>query len=187
MKELGNKPLCFPQPVFMIGTYDKDNNPNLMNAAWGGISNDDEMTICLGNNHKTTENILLKGELTVSMATRSTVKECDFFGIATGKKTINKIEVAGFHAMKAPHVDAPIFKELPLSIECKVISYDKESCRLDLKIINVLADESIINENDKVDPMLLEPIAFDPFNNGYLVVKERVGNAFKDGVELLKK
>ena len=89
--------------------------------------------------------------------------------------------------MKAPHVDAPIFKELPLSIECKVISYDAESCRLDLKIINVLADESIINENGKVDPMLLEPIAFDPFNNGYLVVKERVGNAFKDGVELLKK
>ena len=61
MKELGNKPLCLPQPVFMIGTYDKDKNPNLMNAAWGGISYDDEITICLANDHKTTDNLKLKG------------------------------------------------------------------------------------------------------------------------------
>ena len=186
MKELGNKPLCLPQPVFMIGTYDKDKNPNLMNAAWGGISYDDEITICLANDHKTTDNLKLKGALTISMGTRKYLKECDYFGLVSGAKE-DKVKKANFHAIKAPHVDAPMFTELPLVIEGEVISYDDESCRLVVKIINVLADESILDENGKVDPMKLEPIAYDPFNHKYLVVKEIVGSAFKDGVELLKK
>ena len=99
----------------------------------------------------------------------------------------DKIKKANFHAIKAPHVDAPMFTELPLVIEGEVISYDDNTCRLVVKIINVLADESILDSNGKVDPTLLEPIAYDPFNHKYLVVKEIVGSAFKDGVELLKK
>ena len=186
MKEFKNKPLCFPQPVFMIGTYNIDGSANLMNAAWGGISNDDEISLCISAEHRTTLNFLRTKALTISMATKKFVRECDYFGIVSGEKE-KKIEKANFHPIKAPHVNAPIFDELPLSMECEVLSYDKESCRLVCRIINVLAQDSILNEKGKVDPELLEPISFDPFNNAYLVVKEKVGDAFKDGVELLKK
>lgn len=34
-KEFAVKPIALPQPVFIIGTYDKDGTPNAMNAAWG--------------------------------------------------------------------------------------------------------------------------------------------------------
>ena len=44
-KNFGAKPLCFPQPVFIIGTYNEDGTPNAMNAAWGGISEEKEITI----------------------------------------------------------------------------------------------------------------------------------------------
>ena len=36
MKSFASKPWMLPQPVLIIGTYDKDGNPNAMNAAWGG-------------------------------------------------------------------------------------------------------------------------------------------------------
>ena len=185
MKEFGNKPLMFPQPVLMIGTYDENGKPNLMNAAWGGISNDDEISICLSTNHKTCKNFELTKAITVSMATKNTVKECDYLGIESGNK-VDKIAKIGFHSFKAPHVNAPLFKELPLSLECEVLSYNHETCELKARIINVLADESILNKKGKVDPNLLEPISFDPFNGTYLVVKEKVGNAFKDGKEFMK-
>ena len=185
-KELGNKPFTYPQPVLMIGTYDEDGTPNLMNAAWGGISNDDEISICLSNNHKTVYNFMKTKAITVSMATAKTVKECDYLGIASGNKVKNKIDVVRFHHSKAPHVNAPMFDELPLTLECLVLSYDMDSCRMVAKIVNVLADESILTDG-KVDPVKLEPICFDPFNNAYLKVTEKVGNAFKDGVVYLKK
>ena len=37
----------FPMPVLMIGTYGEDGTPDVMNAAWGGITLEDEITICI--------------------------------------------------------------------------------------------------------------------------------------------
>ena len=81
-------------------------------------------------------------------------------------------------------MDAPLIDELPMAVECELISYNPESCRLVGKIVNVSADESVLNEKGKVDPMKLRPITFDPMNNAYLVLGEKVGNAFKDGLQL---
>ena len=67
-KDFGAKPYTYPQPVLMIATYGEDGKPDVMNAAWGGISDDKEISICVSESHKTTENILKKGAFTVSMA-----------------------------------------------------------------------------------------------------------------------
>lgn len=184
MKELGVKPLIYPEPVFIIGTYDENNIPNAMNAAWGGIAYDDKLFICMGDNHKTTKNLLFKKELTVSFATKDTVVSSDFVGIKSGLNDIDKIKKTRFTPLKAPHVDAPYFKELPLTIECKVESYDKENCFLLLQIVNVLADDSILDENDKINVKKLNPITYDPSNHKYYDLGEVVGNAFKDGLKL---
>ena len=71
-----------------------------------------------------------------------------------------------------------------MALECELISYDSESCRLVGRIVNVSADESVLGENGKVDPAKLKPITFDPMNNAYLVLGEKVGNAFRDGAAL---
>lgn len=183
-KNFGAKPICYPQPVFILAAYDENGVPNAMNAAWGGISEDQEVSICVSADHKTTLNILLKKAFTVSMATAEQMVACDYVGIVSGNKVPDKFAKAGFHATKSEFVDAPLIDELPMAMECELISYDPESCRLVGRIVNVSADESVLNEKGKVDPMKLRTITFDPMNNAYLVLGEKVGNAFKDGLQL---
>ena len=183
-KNYGAKPMCYPMPVFIIGTYGTDGTPNAMNAAWGGISEETEISICISADHKTTENILSRNAFTVSMATANYIAACDYVGIVSGSKEPDKFAKAGFHATKSEFVDAPLIDELPMALECELISYDSESCRLVGRIVNVSADESVLGDNGKVDVSKLQPITFDPMNNHYLVLGEKVGQAFHDGVVL---
>lgn len=179
-KNFGAKPILYPQPVFIIGSYDENGVPNAMNAAWGGISEADEISICLSENHKTVKNILLQKAFTVSMATVNTLVACDYVGIVSGNDVANKLEKAGFHTFKSELVNAPLIEELPMALECDLISYDAESCRMVGKIINVGADESILTDG-KIDPAKLCPITYDGMNHAYYALGEKVGEAFKDG------
>ena len=183
-KNFGAKPVCYPQPVFIIGTYDENGVPDAMNAAWGGISEEAEVSVCISEGHKTTKNILLKKAFTVSMGTVDQLAACDYVGIVSGNKEPDKVAKAGWTAVKSDFVDAPLFAQLPMAMECRLISYDTESCRLVGRIVNVSADESVLNERGVVDPAKLRPITFDPMNNAYLVLGEKVGNAFADGAAL---
>ena len=183
-KNFGAKPMCYPMPVYIIGTYNADGTPNAMNAAWGGISEEKEISICVDSGHKTAENILARKAFTVSMATAKYVTACDYVGVVSGNKEPGKFQKAGFHATKSEFVDAPLIDELPMAVECKLISYDSESCRLVGEIVNVSADESVLNEDGKVDPAKLQPITYDPMNHHYLALSEKVGHAFKDGLAL---
>lgn len=182
-KNFGAKPILYPQPVFIIGSYDENGIPDAMNAAWGGISEADEISICLSENHKTVKNILLQKAFTVSMATVNTLVACDYVGIVSGNDVANKLEKAGFHTFKSELVNAPLIEELPMALECELISYDAESCRMVGKIINVGADESILTDG-KIDPAKLCPITYDGMNHAYYVLGEKVGEAFKDGAIL---
>ena len=183
-KNFGAKPMCYPMPVYIIGTYNTDGTPNAMNAAWGGISEDKEISICVSAEHKTTENILARKAFTVSMATAKYMAACDYVGVVSGNKEPDKFAKAGFHAIKSEFVDAPLIDELPMAVECRLISYDPESCRLVGEIVNVSADESVLNEEGKVDTGKLQPITYDPMNHYYLALGEKVGHAFKDGFAL---
>ena len=183
-KNFGAKTICYPMPVFIIGTYNADGTPNAMNAAWGGISEEQEISICVDNTHKTAENLLARKAFTVSMATEKYIAACDYVGIVSGNKEPDKFAKAGFHATKSAFVDAPLIDELPMALECEVISYDTETCRLVGRIVNVSADESVLGHNGKVDVSKLQPITYDSMNHDYLVLGKKVGNAFQDGVAL---
>ena len=129
-KNFGAKAMCYPMPVFIIGTYNADGTANAMNAAWGGISEETEISICVDNTHKTAENLIARKAFTVSMATADTIAACDYVGIVSGNKEPDKFAKAGFHATRSEFVDAPLIDELPMALECEVISYDEEICRL---------------------------------------------------------
>lgn len=183
-KNFGAKPVLYPQPVFIIATYDENGIPDAMNAAWGGISEENEISVCISAGHKTTANILANGAFTVSMADADHVVACDYVGVVSANTVPDKFARAGFHATKSEFINAPLIDELPMAVECKLISYDPESCRLVGEIVNVCADERVLNEAGKIDPAKLKPITFDPMNNAYLVLGEKVGNAFSDGLKL---
>ena len=183
-KNFGAKHIVYPQPVFIIGSYDETGTPNAMTAAWGGISDDTELSICVGERHKTVGNILDRGAFTVSMGVKDQVVACDYFGLVSGNTEPNQVEKAGFHARKAEHVDAPIFDELPLAVECKLVSYDAGTGRLVGEIVNVCAEERILNENGMVDPAKLQPLTYDTMNKAYWILGEKVGDAYHDGLQL---
>ena len=176
--------MVYPMPVFILAAYDENGVPCAMNAAWGGISDSDQITMCISAGHKTTKNLLATKAFTVSMADVDHVVECDYVGVETGNKVPDKFEKAGFHATKSEFVNAPLIDELPMAVECKLISYDPETCCLIGEIINVCADESILNEEGKIDPSKLRPITYDPSNHKYIALGEVVGNAFSDGKKI---
>ena len=183
-KNFGAKEMCYPMPVFIIGTYNADGTPNAMNAAWGGVTEETQLTICVDAEHKTAENVLARKAFTVSMGTARYVTACDYVGIVSGNKEPDKFSKAGFHATKSEFVDAPLIDELPMALECELISYDPESCHLVGKIVNVCVDEAFLNADGKVDVAKLQPITYDPMNHHYLVLGEKVGQAFHDGLAL---
>lgn len=183
-KNFGKKPYCYPQPVFILAAYDEDGTPNAMNAAWGGISDEDELTMCISAGHKTTKNILERKAFTVSMADADHLAACDYVGIVSGNTVKNKFEEAGFHAVKSAFVDAPLIEELSVALECRLRSYDPESCRLVGEIVNVSVDERVLDASGNVDADKVKPITFDPFNNAYIVLGKTVGKAFSDGKSL---
>lgn len=182
-KNFGAKPILYPQPVFIIATYNEDGTANAMNAAWGGISEADEISMCISENHRTTRNALARKAFTVSMATEAYVAECDYVGIVSGDKVPDKLEKCGFHTVKSDFVDAPVIVELPMAVECSLVSYDPESCRMVGKVVNVCADESVLTDG-RIDPVKLKPITFDGMNHTYLALGAKVGDAFADGKKI---
>ncbi|MCR4561808.1 MAG: flavin reductase family protein [Bacilli bacterium] len=185
-KDFGAKPLSYPQPVFIIAAYDENGAPCAMNAAWGGISEENQLSICLSAFHKTVKNILLTKEYTVSMGTAKEVVACDYVGITSGNAEAKKMEKTGWHLEKAKYVNAPYIDELPIALELKLIDYNKETCIMRGEIVNVAVKEEVLDENGNVDVNKVGPIVFDPFNNEYVRLGEKVGKAFNAGMALKK-
>lgn len=183
-KNFGAKPYLYPQPVLIVATYGEDGTPDAMNAAWGGISDTTEIGMCLSKGHKTVKNILARGRVHGQHGGRGPCDGVRLPGAVSANDVPDKLARAGFHTTKSELVDAPLIDELPLSLECRLLSYDPATGHLFGEIVNVSADERILNEAGKVDPEKLCPITFDPFNNAYLKLGEKVGNAFKDGSQL---
>lgn len=183
-KNFGAKAILYPMPVLIIGSYDENGTPDAMNAAWGGISEETQISICVSEDHKTTKNILARGAFTVSVADENNVISADYVGVVSGNSEPEKIKKAGWTALKSPFVDAPLFNELPMALECKLISYDQESCRLVGEIVNVCADEKILNNEGKIDLSKFSPITYDPVHHTYRKLGEVVGKAFNDGFKL---
>ena len=182
-KDFGKKSWLYPMPVLIVAAYDDTGVPNVMNAAWGGIFTDETIGICLSEGHKTTKNIRATGAFTVSMATVDTVTAWDYVGLVSGNKEPDKFAKAGFSAVKSQFVNAPIINELPMTLECELLSYDEESNHLVGRIVNISAEESILTDG-KIDIAKLRPITYDPIGHNYFELGAKVGNAFSDGKKL---
>lgn len=188
LKELGVKPYLFPMPVLMISTYDENDKVDVMNMAWGGICAENMVALNISESHKTAENLKKKGAFTLSIADIPHIEAADFFGIASGNKMADKFERSGLHAIKSTKVDAPIVEEFPFTLECKVAELQQTTYgfRVLGEIVNVLADEKVLDEKGKIDPTKLNAFVFDQFQNGYYAIGEKVGQAWQSGAKLVK-
>ncbi len=183
-KNFGSKNYLLPQPVLIVAAYGEDGVPCAMNAAWAGHSGAGEVTMCLGSGHKTVKNILERGAFTISIGTEDQALACDYVGVVSGNDNPKKLEKAGLHTEKSEFVDAPIILELPMALECKLKSYNSATGIMVGEIVNVSADEKVLDENGLVDPAKLKPIVFDAINMLYFGFGRVAGHAFKDGLTL---
>lgn len=184
-KNFGAKTWLYPMPVLIIGAYNEKGEANAMNVAWGGISEENEISVCISSGHKTTENIMLKGAFTISIPDVNNVAVADYLGIVSGNNVPDKTSKAGLHSVKSEFVDAPVFSEFAMTLECRLVSYDKNTCRLVGEIVNVSADESIIGDDGLISLSKFSPITFDPVHHSYVALGEKAGNAFSDGKTIM--
>ena len=184
-KNLGSAGELFPQSVFIVGSYDEEGVPNAMNVAWAGECTRNEIVINIGD-HKTTDNILKRNAFTVAPADAAHVVEADYFGIATGRKT-NKAEGSKLTFVKSQFVDAPVIEEFPLTMECKVKAIQdwEGEKRIVGEVVNTCVDESILDEEGRVDFDKMRPIVYDSTRRIYRVVGEVVGSAWESGKALM--
>lgn len=184
-KNFGTQTWCFPMPVLIVGTYDENGKANAMNAAWGGIYDYNQIMLCLSEGHKSYKNIMSSGAFTVSFANENSIVACDYVGIASGNKVVDKMEKAGFTTAPSEVVNAPIINELPITLECKLNKVNEDGIIIG-DIINVSAEEGILGEEGKPDLSKMKLISYNPVTHDYVSVAERVvGKAFKDGKALL--
>lgn len=181
-KDFGKQTWVLPQPVLLIGTYDKTGKPDVMNAAWGGVYFTNSVMLCLGE-HKTTQNITEQGAFTVSFADVNHLVAADYVGLVSANKDPDKMKKAGFTTTKSRFVNAPIINELPVTLECKLVKFNEDGIVVG-EIVNVSAEQSVLNEDGKIDLDKLDLISFDPIQAAYRRIGEIVGGAFSDGKQL---
>lgn len=188
MKSFKQKAWMLPQPVLIIGTYNADGTPNVMNAAWGGQWDYEEIMISMGA-HATTDNLNRCGDFTVAFATVDTLAAADYVGLVSAKTHPDKMARTGWQHVDAAAVKAPVFTAFPMTLECRIKEklYESETgYYIIAEIVNIVCDENYLAADGKPDVEAMHLITFDPVHNGYIALGARVGNAFSDGNALKK-
>ncbi len=186
-RSLGRKTLVVPAPVWVVGTYDSEENPNIMTAAWGGICCSKPPAVCVSLREATYTygNIVAREAFTVNVPSVDHAKQTDYVGIASGRDE-DKFAAAGLTGVRSELVDAPYVEEFPLNLECKLI----HSLKIGLhtlfvgEIVDAKADETVLNENDRPTIDKVRPFVFSVGEQTYHAIGELVGPAFSMGKEL---
>lgn len=178
----------FPMPVLMIGTYDENGNPDVMNMAWGGITFNGKITLNINRNHKTAKNIQATKAFTVSVATVETIREADFCGIVSANDTPDKVAKSGLHVRKAEAANAPVVDELPVAMVCRLdnIVEEQQTLHITGEIVDFLAEEDVLNANGQVNSGKLNGVVFDTFGKAYFAIGDKIADAWSVGKELQK-
>ncbi len=185
-QSIGAKPLAFPTPTWVVGTYDMNGKPNAMTVAWGGIccSNPPCISVSLRKATYSYAGIIENKAFTISIPSEDFVRETDYFGIASGKDE-NKFEATCLTPVRSELVPAPYVGEFPVVLECKLL----HTLEIGLhtlfvgEIIDIKVDDSVFGENKNPDIEKIKPIIYDTGNRSYYSIGCNLGKAFSIGKE----
>lgn len=189
MKNLGPNAFSYgyPVPVLMVGTYNDDGTVNVMNLHECTRTNAGDLALCIGPRSKTHENIQKRRAFTVALVNQNLIKEVDYFGTVSGHRVPDKFAKTGLKAVKSERVNAPIIEGSPLVIECELIEVVRENnfTTVLARIVNVAADESVLDKTGIIDVKKTGMLFFDSFSNSYFSLGEKAGNAWGEGKKYL--
>jgi flavin reductase (DIM6/NTAB) family NADH-FMN oxidoreductase RutF len=183
-KSLGAKTLLFPTPVLLVGTYDQDGKPNLMNAAWGGICCSQPPCVAVSLRKATYSHhcIVARKAFTVGIACENRMAEADYCGIASGRDR-DKFAVTGLTPVKSDLVDAPYAAEFPVVLECRLLHIVEIGLHTQFigEILDVKADHAVLGDDGLLDILKIQPLVYDTAHKGYHGIGSRLGTAFSIG------
>jgi flavin reductase (DIM6/NTAB) family NADH-FMN oxidoreductase RutF len=183
-QSLGAKTLLFPAPVLLVGTYDHEGKPNLMNAAWGGIccSQPPCVAVSLRKATYSYASILERKAFTISVPSETQIKVADYVGITSGRDA-DKFAVAGLTPVRSELVDAPYAAEFPFVLECRLLHILEIGLHTQFvgEIIDVKADAAVLGADGLPDILKIKPLVFDTAHRGYHGIGPLLGQAFSVG------
>lgn len=183
-QSLGAKPLAFPTPVYLVGTYAADGQPNMMNAAWGGICCSEPPCVMVSVQKKryTHASLVEQQAFSINLLGTDHVIAADYYGIASGRD-INKIEACNQHVRRAEYVNAPCLEEAYLILECRLKSTIELGSHTMFvgEIVEVKIDSSCLDKKGDIDVRKMDPLLFIPGTREYYAVGEFIGKAFAVG------
>lgn len=183
-KSLGARTLLFPTPVLMVGTYDLDGKPNLMNAAWGGIccSQPPCVAVSLRKATYSWAGIVERKAFTVGIACEASMEVADFVGIVSGRD-VDKFVATGLTPVRSELVDAPYALEFPVVLECRLLHTIEIGLHTQFigEIVDVKAEADVLGDDGYPDIMKIKPLIFDTSHKGYHGVGPLLGKAFSVG------
>lgn len=176
-KNFGSQPWLYPMPVLIVSAYGEKDVPEAMAIGWCGILDTRHLSLCLMEGHKTTEAILKSGAFTAGIADYAHIEACDYLGSVSGNDVDHKVERAGFHPVKSEFVNAPVLDELPMTLECRLQSFDPETGTMVGEIVNVSANASALDDSGHIDADRFQTLTYDPCQNAYRKLGGSVGIA----------
>jgi flavin reductase (DIM6/NTAB) family NADH-FMN oxidoreductase RutF len=183
-RSLGAKSLVYPTPVFVIGSYDKKGEPNLMTAAWAGIccSKPPAIGVSLRKATYTYGNLMERKAFTVNVPSEEMVVEADYIGMVSGREQ-DKFGATGYTPVRSELVDAPYVEECPMVLECRLMQTVEIGLHTQFigEIVDVKVDEGTLDENGVCQISKVKPFIYAPDDHNYYRVGEMLARGFTTG------
>lgn len=184
--------MMYPAPAVVASAYDEEGNVDCCTLAFAAMCSHHPPALMIAINstlkRKTLKSILEKKEFCIGFPDIGQVSQTDYMGIASGYDT-HKVDDVGYTSKKAEKVNAPVISEFKVSVECRVMHIAEVGSHTQItgKIVNVQADEEVLNEKNKIDFDLLNPVAWDDVSHSYYSMGEKIADGFKVGLNFKSK
>lgn len=155
--------MLYPAPAVMVSCGDTPENYNIITIGWTGTTcSEPAMTYVSIRPSRHSHAIIERtGEFVINLATRDLAFAVDYCGVKSGRE-INKFEKLQLTPLKAEQVAAPLIKECPVNIECRVTDRQRLGSHdmFMAKVLCVHADKKYIDRKGAFNFAAAEPICY---------------------------
>ena len=186
-----NHTMMYPAPAVVVSAYDENGNADACTLAFATMCSHHPPAVMIAINstlkRKTLKSIYHTKEFCLAFPSVEHMAEVDYLGIESGYNA-DKLEKINFHHKKAEKVNAPIIEEFKVSLECKVMHIAEVGSHTQItgEIVNVQVEEDVLDEKNKINFKLLDPLAYDDITHSYYKTGEKISDAFKAGLKFKK-
>ena len=168
--------MLYPLPAVKVSVTDGKGKDNIITVAWAGTvcTNPPMVSVSIRPERYSYHMIKETGEFVINLTTEDLAFATDFCGVRSGKDT-DKFKQTGLTKEKADIVKAPMIKESPVSIECRVKDIrELGSHHMFLaEVVAVHADEAYMDQNNRFDLNRAKPIVYS--HGEYLGTGRKIG------------